>query len=456
MFGASKPEFYFNRCNPALLQAVPQTALRILDVGCAAGALGAELKRMNPERNVIGIERETQAAELARRHLDEVHCLDVEAEDAPIEPGTLDCVVFGDVLEHLIAPDQALARCARYLRPDGVVVASIPNVQHSSILEAILTGDFQYTTEGLLDATHLRFFTYSTIVKMFLDVGLAPRLVNTVITPSPPQLMEAADPLCRLFGLDLGRTRGYLDAYQYIMHGTPLPSDCALARSVPSSEADRETEPPLSFVACVYNENVLQANLLSSPCLAQGAPHEVLLMRDCRSAAEGLNRGLKRASNPVVVFVHQDVYLPQGWPSRFWKQYLQAKEQFGSLGVVGVYGVAGAGPKAEHVGRVVDRDRLLWGQSPLPAVVDTIDELLLAVPNGTPLSVDARFGFHLYGADLCLEAQSRGLRNVVVDALCFHNSRTGVLPESFRASFDSFAQKWRPLLPVTTTCAHIA
>jgi hypothetical protein len=108
----------------------------------------------------------------------------------------------------------------------------------------------------------------------------------------------------------------------------------------------------------------------------------------------------------------------------------------------------------DAIGHVVHRDRLLAHRA-LPADVDGLDELLMVVPRGTPLRVDADLGWHLYGTDLALQAQARGLRTVVVDALCHHNSLTGRVPWNYRESERVLARKWEPLLPIHTNLSSI-
>jgi SAM-dependent methyltransferase len=464
MHAAPKPDSYYAGCNRFLLAAVPEKARRILDVGCGQGQLGARLKEMDLGRTVFGIDRDPASAASARERLDQIFELDVQTQDPPLEPGSIDCILYGDVLEHLFAPEEVLERYRRFLAPDGMILCSIPNVQHHSLIAALLKGDFQYTREGLLDSTHVRFFTYSTLIKLLLDAGFAPQIVQDIPVPCPVALRQKLEPVLRHLGLEPERTRRYLDAYQYIVEGKPETS-CVLF-----------SEAPLTFVICVSDEGTLKANLLSSPCLGAGSPHEVLLMRDCRSAAEGLNRGLARARHELVVCVHQDVYLPRGWPARLWQQYQRARELYGPIGVLGVYGVRCRGEEVVRVGRVVDRDRLLndgcrSGEpsrtsgaagaarlaaptegSEFPAPVDTLDELLLAVPREANLSFDPRLGFHFYGADLCLAAGQKSLASAVVDALCFHNSPHVSLPADFHQSGQAFAAKWAARLPLATSC----
>ena len=183
--------------------------------------------------------------------------------------------------------------------------------------------------------------------------------------------------------------------------------------------------------------------------------HEVLLMRGCPSAAEGLNRGLQAARNEVVVCLHQDVFLPRGWDRRFLQQWQAVQRTLGPVGVAGVYGVRCRGGTLRRGGHVVDRERLLREPLPLPHPADTLDELLLAVPRATGLRFDPALGFHFYGADLCLQARQRGLAAVIVDALCFHNSRSVGVPPEFWASGERFASKWADQLPLGTSCAWI-
>ncbi len=103
----------------------------------------------------------------------------------------------------------------------------------------------------------------------------------------------------------------------------------------------------------------------------------------------------------------------------------------------------------------MDRDHLLKEPEPLPCRAETLDELLLAVPKRAGLTFDPALGFHLYGADLCLAARARGLAVAVVDAVCFHHSRTVGLPDAFYVSGAALASKWAGRLPVVTACVQM-
>lgn len=221
------------------------------------------------------------------------------------------------------------------------------------------------------------------------------------------------------------------------------------------------TDIPLTLVVCVSDEASLKANLLASPVLRPGSVHEVILLHHCASAARGLNAGLDAARNDWAVCLHQDVFLPAGWDAALVEQLALAQQRFGPIGVAGVYGVGPviARPScplaAQRIGRVIDRGRMLRDGPDLPAAVATLDELLLVLPRGTPLRFDPALGFHLYGADICLQAADRGLAVVAVEALCHHNSRSVGLPPAFYKSAEVFARKWARRLPIATPCVVI-
>jgi SAM-dependent methyltransferase len=170
---------YYNRVNLDLLRLMPPDARVVVEVGCGAGALAGAYRRINPRVSYHGIEKNSEAAgaALAAGRIDRMFVGDVESVDpaklelSSIEP-SVDCLVFGDVLEHLADPWAVLARLAHWVRDGGQVLACIPNVQHYSVLVGLLRGSWEYQDEGLLDRTHLRFFTLAGIQDLFKKAGL--------------------------------------------------------------------------------------------------------------------------------------------------------------------------------------------------------------------------------------------------------------------------------------------
>lgn len=163
-----------NTSHALLVQLVGRDK-RVLDVGCAGGHLGRALQVQGCR--VAGVESDPEAAEAAAQVLaDGVVSGDVTELDLVGHFGKerFDVVVFGDVLEHLADPVAALRDVSPLLVDTGFVVASIPNVAHGAIRLALMQGRFDYTPLGLLDATHLRFFTRGSVHQTFRDAGLQP------------------------------------------------------------------------------------------------------------------------------------------------------------------------------------------------------------------------------------------------------------------------------------------
>jgi SAM-dependent methyltransferase len=444
MFPQPQPEHYHDGFNERLLGAVPSAAARILEVGCARGRLGHELKRQDHRRHVAGVELDPDAAKVAGERLDKVFVLDVQAETPPVEPGSLDCIIFGDVLEHLVDPEDVLRRYRELLAPDGLALVSVPNIQHFSIVKSLLRGDFMYQPSGLLDSTHLRFFTYMSFAKLMLDAGFLPRIEDRIRSGEAGPLVEAAAPLLTHCRVHPDAALEPLDTFQYIVSGRKLPD-------TPS----RFASTPITFVACVNDDDQLEANLLRSPCLEPGTPHEVILMRGQASAADGFNTALEKARHDLVVFVQQDLYLPRGWDRRFLEQLRTAERRFARIGVAGVFGYSFGPDGKTDLGRVLDRQLLHDMPAPLPASADGLDEIVLAVRRDTALRFDPSLGFHLYGADLCLAARRQGLPIAVVDAPCLHNSLFAYLPPDFHRARERLLAKWPEVRPLYSSMGRL-
>jgi 2-polyprenyl-3-methyl-5-hydroxy-6-metoxy-1,4-benzoquinol methylase len=143
---------------------------RVLDVGCSRGAFGAELKRLDPSRAVYGIEP-TAAVTFAGSRLDGA-VRGFFPQDVPVAWEPFDIVCFNDVLEHIADPWTVLVDTERFLRSKGRVVASIPNVRFIDVVvDLALRGEWRYQPTGVLDRTHLRFFTKRGIVELFEGAG---------------------------------------------------------------------------------------------------------------------------------------------------------------------------------------------------------------------------------------------------------------------------------------------
>jgi SAM-dependent methyltransferase len=163
----------YDICNFDLLSYIPPSASRLVDVGCMSGATAREYKKINPACHYFGIDIDPQYAQLAAVRCDQVASFDIEdkPEEFYRENSDTDCWIMGDVLEHLRDPWLCLSRIRKHLKPDGCIVACIPNAQNWSIIAKLAIGDFRYEDRGLLDKTHIRWFTRQTIIELFQGSG---------------------------------------------------------------------------------------------------------------------------------------------------------------------------------------------------------------------------------------------------------------------------------------------
>lgn len=179
-----KDRQYFTWVRQELINLVQGRDNVILDIGCGEGETGYELKRQGKAKEVIGIELVEEAARHAQEKLDRVIVGDIEKLELPLAKEHFDYILMGDVLEHLIDPWQCLKSLKDYLKPGGSVIASIPNVNHVKVIaNLIFKGQWEYQNGGLLDRTHLRFFTRTSIISMLIECGYNLKWLGSISSP---------------------------------------------------------------------------------------------------------------------------------------------------------------------------------------------------------------------------------------------------------------------------------
>ncbi|HZM05151.1 MAG TPA: class I SAM-dependent methyltransferase [Candidatus Saccharimonadales bacterium] len=185
----SKNTGYFECERPELVPFVPISARKILDVGCGAAGFSGALKKIR-QAEVWGVELNQAASEIARGRLDKVFHAPFGPElDMP--KNYFDCITFNDVLEHILDPIPALELALSLLSSNGVIVASIPNIGHFPIMwKLIVRGEWDYKDQGILDKTHLRFYTRRSIVNLFKHAGFEIQSIQGI---NPFFNMEAED-----------------------------------------------------------------------------------------------------------------------------------------------------------------------------------------------------------------------------------------------------------------------
>ena len=178
---------YPDQPNADLLERIPLDATVVLDVGCGAGSLLAAYRRLNPRARLLGIDKDPAVAELAAQRMDEVAAVDVEQDPLPFElDRPIDCITYGDVLEHLHDPWALLRRHIGALSDEGTILICVPNLEHWSFADRLLRGTWDYEPSGLLDDTHLRWFSLETMRKGLLSLGLT-------LCDVRPRVFDAAD-----------------------------------------------------------------------------------------------------------------------------------------------------------------------------------------------------------------------------------------------------------------------
>lgn len=180
---------YFQYVRREIEPLVPRQVRSALEIGCGAGGTMRWLRSVRPIEYAAGVELFEEPAQRARTVFDDVEAGDIGAASLEFRVPAFDVILALDVLEHLVDPWTTLRRLRGLLSPDGVFIASIPNVAHIEVAgQLFLRGSWNYAEKGLLDRTHLRFFTRETIADLFQGSGYAVDAV--VATRNYPNLLK--------------------------------------------------------------------------------------------------------------------------------------------------------------------------------------------------------------------------------------------------------------------------
>ena len=201
---AAKGGQYYGNTRPEMQALVPSAARRVLEVGCGGASFAAALKAARGV-HVTGIEAFPDAAAQAATRIDRVIAAGIEAALPQLDGEQFDCIVANDVLEHLVDPWAVLRGLRPLLRPDAVFIASIPNVRYLPVLkDYVLRGQWQYQLDGVMDRTHLRFFTQRSMRELFESSGYAVQQMQGI---NPVAVSWKFKALNALLGGTLGDTR---------------------------------------------------------------------------------------------------------------------------------------------------------------------------------------------------------------------------------------------------------
>lgn len=442
---------YYDGLNQKLLAAIPADAKHVLELGCANGRLGQRFKELHPGVSWWGVEMSAEAAATAAQHLDRVVQIDLDRADLAQLEGGFDTIVIGDLLEHVRDPARLLESLYDLATADAQIVCCLPNMAHLSVIERLVAGDISYDSMGLLDQTHVRFYSPSSAFKTFLDAGWLPSMPDQYRVEAPQthfaaKIVEAAE----LLGVPMETALRTFGCYQMIVVCRKWAMQ-ALRGSGPVA--------PISVIVPVNRVWQYELNIARSPGLKEiGA--EIVTVQGADSAAAAYTLGTQKARHAWHLIAHQDVYFPVGSGLALARQ-LGALEAAGrTRGPVGFAGLAASGSgdgSVRHAGMVIDRTTLFSHRGSDAAL--SIDEFAVALHRDAAVNIDAELGWHLWGTDLCLQAMAGGNPRdaaTILETPLFHNSTTAwSLPEAFNASAQKLLDKYPQLARIPTLCGEL-
>lgn len=189
-----KDRKYYSVDRPEMLKYLPMSATTMLDIGCGEGSFGKSVAQARAVE-VWGIDFDQQSIDIAKDVLHKTYCGDVQQLIQELPDGYFDGIYFNDLLEHLIDPYTLLEQIKPKLSSSGMVIASIPNLRYFRVLaQIIFDKDFRYEKKGIMDETHMRFFTQKSIRRMFVETGyqvqqLEPLNKSSSLKPKLAQLL---------------------------------------------------------------------------------------------------------------------------------------------------------------------------------------------------------------------------------------------------------------------------
>lgn len=188
------------------------TSLCILEVGCACGGTLLGIKNKYKQSKLYGIELNKHSAEIASL-IAEMHEADIEKDSLPYQEEYFDYVIFADVLEHMSDPWAALQNIRKHLKPEGKILMSLPNIMHFSVISKLIMGTWEYEDSGILDKTHLRFFTLNEIYKMAITTGYEINYINGTTLNSTQEAEKIINQFASMGGQE---RKEQFRIYQYI------------------------------------------------------------------------------------------------------------------------------------------------------------------------------------------------------------------------------------------------
>jgi 2-polyprenyl-3-methyl-5-hydroxy-6-metoxy-1,4-benzoquinol methylase len=211
---------YFDTLRDEIEPLVPESPSLAMDIGCGKGVTSQWLKQIRPNITTVGVEIDKSVAAVAASVVDTVLVADLEKGLEALDGyrGRVDLLLLLDVLEHLHDPWARLKEFKTFLAPSGVVIASIPNVRNFKVLgPLLLKGEWRYQDSGILDRTHLRFFTRRTVVELFAGAGYEIQQITRTGPLQPSRIKTVSGGVAFLANvMSAGSLRDFI-AHQYLV-----------------------------------------------------------------------------------------------------------------------------------------------------------------------------------------------------------------------------------------------
>jgi len=185
---AEKPQNYFSGIRNDIIELIQCNNCNILEIGCGEGNTLVELKKQGKAKFIVGID----IVDLNQSSkLDKFILADIENDNIELPEEYFDIIICADVLEHLKDPWSVLRKIRKFLKPNGILLASIPNVREiKTLISIVIKGDFKYVDAGILDKTHLRFFCKKNIIELFESTGYKIEKITFKLSPKRKVLLK--------------------------------------------------------------------------------------------------------------------------------------------------------------------------------------------------------------------------------------------------------------------------
>jgi 2-polyprenyl-3-methyl-5-hydroxy-6-metoxy-1,4-benzoquinol methylase len=185
---AEKPQNYFSGIRNDIIELIQCNNCNILEIGCGEGNTLVELKKQGKAKFIVGID----IVDLNQSSkLDKFILADIENDNIDLPEEYFDIIICADVLEHLKDPWSVLRKIRKFLKPNGILLASIPNVREiKTLISIVIKGDFKYVDAGILDKTHLRFFCKKNIIEFFESTGYKIEKITFKLSPKRKFLLK--------------------------------------------------------------------------------------------------------------------------------------------------------------------------------------------------------------------------------------------------------------------------